>query len=94
MDEISGNREIIRRITGTDAKHFCYPSRRYNKQLVGWLREAGVVSATTCDPGLASPSSDPLLLPRLVDVPTLAPVEFEAWLSGIADWIPRRPARY
>lgn len=90
LDEISANRKVIRRITGTDPEHFCYPSGRYNEQLVAWLREAGVVSATTCDPGLASPSSDPLLLPRLVDVPTLRPVEFEAWLSGIADWLPRR----
>lgn len=31
LDEISDNREVIRRITGTDPEHFCYPSGRYNQ---------------------------------------------------------------
>lgn len=93
LKEIRDNREAIRRYAGTSPEHFCYPSGQYNEQVVAWLREEGIRSATTCDPGLATSETDPLLLPRLVDVPTLAPVEFEAWLDGIAAWLPRRSRR-
>jgi hypothetical protein len=47
------------------------------------LRELGVRSATTCDAGLASSRSEPLLLPRVLDGEQVTAVEFEAWLCGI-----------
>jgi hypothetical protein len=49
-----------------------------------------VVSATTCQPGLASRNSDALLLPRLIDTSALTRPEFEGWISGTAAWLPRR----
>lgn len=88
--EIQDNRASIRAKTQSDAVHFCYPSGVYKTRFLPWLREEGVTSATTCEPGFASPASDPLLLPRLVDHTGLAPVEFEGWLTGFASLIPQK----
>lgn len=71
-------------------RHFCYPSGVYRQAHLPWLREAGVVSATTCDPGLATPGSDPLLLPRFVDAGTVPDPEFLAWVSGLRHLLRRR----
>ena len=89
--EILENRERIERLTGRPATHFCYPSGIYRPEFWPWLREVGVVSATTCDPGLATFGTDPLLLPRIVDTSSFNAVEFEAWLSGTAAVLPRKP---
>ena len=90
LREIADNRESIRRITGKNPVHFCYPSGVYDRAVLPWLKEAGVVSATTCDWGLATRRSEPLLLPRLIDVPTLSDVEFEGLLTGVSFALPRR----
>lgn len=89
--EIRENRASLKAMTGQTPRHFCYPSGRVQPEFLPWLREEGVLSATTCAAGLASPASDPLLLPRLVDVSRLSNVEFEGWISGAGAWVPRRP---
>jgi peptidoglycan/xylan/chitin deacetylase (PgdA/CDA1 family) len=83
-DEIVRNRERIAQMTGHDPTHFCYPSGIYNHRFLPWLSELRVVSATTCDSGFATPDTDALLLPRLVDHEGLAAIEFEGWLTGAA----------
>ena len=88
--EIDDNRASIRRMTGKNPTHFCYPSGVYDLALLPWLKEAGVVSATTCELGLASRTSDPLLLPRLLEVSGLTPIEFEGLLTGASFALPRR----
>ena len=88
--EIYDNRRYIKELTGQEANHFCYPSGVYHKAGLPWLRAAGVISATTCDLGLATVASDPLLLPRFLDSSTLSPIEFEGWLSGLSSFLPRR----
>ncbi len=93
MREIEDNRKSIREISGHAASHFCYPSGQYDPAFLPWLKDAGVVSATTCELGLASPSSNPLLLPRLVDVTSLSSIEFESWLTGVSAALPRRRER-
>lgn len=90
LREIDDNRQSIQEITGKVANHFCYPSGRYDQAFLPWLKEAGVVSATTCEPGFASRASDPLLLPRVLDMCILSPIEFESWLTGISAALPRR----
>ena len=90
LREIEDNRKRIEAMTGSLPTHFCYPSGVYEEAFLPWLREAGVESATTCDPGITTRSCDPLLLPRLVDSSTLSPVEFEGWLAGVADMLPHR----
>jgi peptidoglycan/xylan/chitin deacetylase (PgdA/CDA1 family) len=89
--EIEDNRASIDEILGPGRRtHFCYPSGIYQPSFVGWLREAGVTSATTCDFGLATRADDRLLLPRLVDTGNITPVQFEACLAGVADLLPHR----
>jgi peptidoglycan/xylan/chitin deacetylase (PgdA/CDA1 family) len=92
LREISDNRVRIERIRDGVARHFCYPSGVYRPEFLPWLREAGVTTATTCDPGLASRRSDPLLLPRLVDTSYLSPLDVEGWMTGMSDFFMPRKA--
>jgi peptidoglycan/xylan/chitin deacetylase (PgdA/CDA1 family) len=91
LAEIETNRARIEGMTGRPPRHFCYPSGNYNAEFPGWLSAAGVASATTCDPGLASAATSPMLLPRLVVTSTIGSGEFRAWLAGAACLVtPRR----
>ena len=89
-EEILENRRRIEAMTGGAARHFCYPRGVHSPPYLGWLNALGVVSGTTCVPGLATAATPPLLLPRLVDTAGLSPVEFEGWLSGLSSVLPRR----
>jgi len=88
--EVEDNRKSILEMTGKSPTHFCYPSGIYDLRFLPWLREAGVVSATTCELGFASRSSDQLLLPRFLDNAALSSIEFESWLTGVSVAFPRR----
>ena len=90
MNEIDENRTRIQELTGKRPVHFCYPSGNYRAEFLTWLQEEQVVSAVTCDPGLVSATSDRLLLPRFLAAENVSPLVFEAWLTGAADWLPRR----
>ena len=91
--EIEDNRKSIQAMTGLRPSHFCYPSGVYDHRFLPWLREAGIVSATTCEPGFASRSSNQLLLPRFLDNAALSSIEFEGWLTGVSAALPRRRER-
>ncbi|MBO0799131.1 MAG: polysaccharide deacetylase family protein, partial [Blastocatellia bacterium] len=88
--EIEDNRTCIQSMTGNHATHLCYPSGIYNPAFFPWLKEMGVASATTCDPGLASKNTDRMLLPRFVDTSLQEPIIFEGWLTGVSASLPRR----
>src|SRR5207244_6595510 len=90
LHQIEDNRKSIEAMTGTRAVHLCYPSGAYDRAFRPWLKESGVVSATTCEPGFASVNADRLLLPRVLDNPALSPIEFKGWLSGVSAALPRR----
>lgn len=90
LKEIEDNRQSIKKMSGKQAEHFCYPSGVYDLAFLPWLKESGVVSATTCETGFASRSSNPLLLPRMLDNPQLSSIEFESWLTGVSAALPRR----
>jgi peptidoglycan/xylan/chitin deacetylase (PgdA/CDA1 family) len=67
---------------------FCYPSGVTDPRFLPWLRNLGIQTGLTCDTGLATESTDPLLLPRLVDSTGLTRLEFEAWLTGFGSLLP------
>jgi len=90
LREIEDNRKSIQEMTDRNPTHFCYPSGVYDLKFLPWLREAGVISATTCESGFASRSSNELLLPRFLDNATLSPIEFESWLTGVSAALPQR----
>jgi peptidoglycan/xylan/chitin deacetylase (PgdA/CDA1 family) len=91
--EIRDNRIRLEQFAGTKPVHFCYPSGIHEPEFLLWLRQEHVASATTCEAGLASRDSDPLLLPRFVDTYSQSPIEFASWLTGIGALIPRKPRR-
>ncbi len=93
LAEIADNRRFLADVGQPSTDHFCYPSGAYDAAFLPWLAEAGVRAATTCDPGLATRSSPPLLLPRIIDWSGLSDVEFEGWLNGVSDVLPRRPVQ-
>ncbi len=90
--EIADNRERIQSLIGQSARHFCYPGGVYRQEFVSWLEKEGVLSATTCDAGLAKPGDNPFLLSRFVDTTGRTQLEFESWLSGIGALIAFRRA--
>jgi peptidoglycan/xylan/chitin deacetylase (PgdA/CDA1 family) len=85
--EIRDNRERIANIVPGARTHFCYPSGVYEREFLGWLAADGIVSATTCDTGLATAESNPLLLPRFVDTCGRSDLEFESWVNGIGEFL-------
>jgi len=88
--EIEDNRARVGPLRASEATHFCYPGGVTRPQFVPWLRRRNIVSATTCDPGIASRRHDRLLLPRYVDTAEHTDTEFRGWLTGVAALLPRR----
>ena len=83
LREISDNRSHMAGMLDRAPKHFCYPSGYWRPEFLPWLKEAGVRSATTGEPGIAEPSAHPLLLPRVMDSEGVSTIEFEGWLTGL-----------
>ena len=90
--EIRDNRESLSKMAPAERVHFCYPSGAYSREFLPWLAEENIVSATTCDVGLAGAHTNPLLLPRMIDTNARTVLEFEAWLTGVADLLAIRRA--
>jgi peptidoglycan/xylan/chitin deacetylase (PgdA/CDA1 family) len=88
--EIRENRERIEAAVKMRPVHFCYPSGAWAPDFQPWLEAEGVISATTCDTGLADIRSRALFLPRFVDTTARSEVEFESWVSGIGHFLSRR----
>jgi peptidoglycan/xylan/chitin deacetylase (PgdA/CDA1 family) len=93
LNDVLINRERIEAMTGVRPTHLCYPSGNYRSSYLPLLLGEGVRSATTCDPGLATAASHPLLLPRLVDTELMSSLIFESWVTGVAMYLPRRTRR-
>jgi peptidoglycan/xylan/chitin deacetylase (PgdA/CDA1 family) len=54
-EETAGARDLIRRWFHRTPKDFCYPAGRFNATAIKAVRRAGYLSATTTQPGLATP---------------------------------------
>lgn len=90
FQELQDNRQRLIQYTPHEPRHFCYTGGFYLPEYVGYLKEYGILSATTCNGGMCTAQTNPLLLPRLVDTPGLTDLEFRAWLTGTAEWLPMR----
>jgi peptidoglycan/xylan/chitin deacetylase (PgdA/CDA1 family) len=84
--ELVENAEEIRALRGHDEAlpHFCYPSGVHAAWMTRPLERAGVVSATTCMPGIVSRETPRHFLPRFIDTEMVSDALFEAWASGFA----------
>jgi peptidoglycan/xylan/chitin deacetylase (PgdA/CDA1 family) len=87
--DLNTNRRLIRDVTGAEPRHFCYPSGDYGPQHPEWLRQLGIASATTCNPGFNDASTPVMLLNRLLDSERKSNLVFEAEVCGV-----RELARY
>lgn len=78
-------REILIKTGLAAPNHYCYPSGEYDGMAAETLARLGVISATTCTPGLTSGGngSSPYYLPRFLDGGNVSMIEFEAEMSGI-----------
>jgi peptidoglycan/xylan/chitin deacetylase (PgdA/CDA1 family) len=91
--ELDDNQRRIVAYTSKEPRHFCYPSGFYLPEYPAYLKEYGMLSATTCFRGLCTARTDLLLLPRVGDGMAVSEVEFRAWLAGTAGLLPHRRPR-
>ena len=91
LRELDDNQSRIHAVTGSDPRHFCYPEWNILPEFVPWLEEWAPHLPLPVTAGLAGRASNPMLLPRLVDVSGLSETEFKAWISGLAALLPQRP---
>ncbi|MCC6198202.1 MAG: polysaccharide deacetylase family protein [Burkholderiales bacterium] len=80
--EIDDNRAALRSIGVADARHLCYPSGEWRESAFSQLEAKGVVTSTTCMPGLNDRRVPLLALRRFLDADDIPDVEFEAEISG------------
>ena len=92
-EEIEKNREALRKVIDTVPRHFCYPSGEYSEQHPSWLKKLGIVSATTCDPGLNGADASVMLMKRFVDSDQAADIDFDAEICGVREILRRVRAR-
>jgi peptidoglycan/xylan/chitin deacetylase (PgdA/CDA1 family) len=76
--------KVIRELQLAKPKHYCYPGGVFDSAAAGILMRRGVISATTCLPGLMNfrRPSDNYYLPRFLDGEQIHMLEFEAEMSG------------
>jgi peptidoglycan/xylan/chitin deacetylase (PgdA/CDA1 family) len=63
--EIADARAVLQEKTGQPVLSFCYPSGRYNDQVVQAVKDAGYYGAVTTVPGVAQFSDPPFTLVRV-----------------------------
>lgn len=88
--ELADNARLVREAGMSAPAHFCYPSGSFLPEFARWLRESGIASATTCEPGVVDHRSNRYFLPRLMDQGSVSAAEFTGGLSGIALVLSRR----
>lgn len=85
--EIIANQLGIEKACKHHAAHFCYPSGIYDRRYFSTLSGLGIVSATTCNPGLNYVKTNIMELNRFLDSENISDIEFEAELSGFSELV-------
>ena len=72
-------------------RHYCYPSGNFDPAASAVLDGMGIMSATTCEPGLIAEASGTqrYYLPRFLDGEDITQIEFEAEMSGFSSLVRR-----
>lgn len=83
--EIADNRRYLEPIVRQHLKHFCYPCGYWEEGQIEPLQALGVVTATTCEPGMNSAKTHPLALKRFLDYEGFDQIEFEAEMRGFKE---------
>nr|WP_246851792.1 polysaccharide deacetylase family protein [Patulibacter sp. SYSU D01012] len=83
-DQLTRSRRLIRSRLGVAARFFCYPAGRQDERVRAAVARAGYVAATTTQPGIAAPTDDPLLLPRIRVGPETSPAALVRQARGTA----------
>ena len=83
--EIIQNRAYLEPLVGKKLRHLCYPSGIWSEQVWPCLDSLGILTATTCDPGLNYPQTHRLALKRFLDGENVSQIEFEAEISGFLE---------
>lgn len=91
--EITENRSRLEAMAGRPVNHFCYPSGIWDEGRWPVLWQAGVTSATTCEPGFNSAQTPLLGLRRFVDDENITQIEFMAELFGFLELLRRARGR-
>jgi peptidoglycan/xylan/chitin deacetylase (PgdA/CDA1 family) len=85
--EIIENQRHIENIVGIKPLHHCYPSGSYNHKSIKLLKPLGILTATTCIPGLCDVMTNRLELPRFLDGENISQITFEAEVSGFLHFL-------
>jgi peptidoglycan/xylan/chitin deacetylase (PgdA/CDA1 family) len=87
--ELDDNRAILEAAIGKRCNHLCYPSGVFSEAHWPVMQSLGIRSATTCEPGLNSTSTELYRLSRFLDFEELTDLEMDAAISGFLE-LPRR----
>jgi peptidoglycan/xylan/chitin deacetylase (PgdA/CDA1 family) len=87
--EVRENQRLLAEMTGRMPLQYCYPSGVVHPAFPHYLRELGIESATTCEPGLTGAATDRMLAPRLIDTMLTPDSTFRGWVSGTAALLSR-----
>ena len=92
--ELAENQSRIAELTGRSPVHFCYPGGVVRPYMFPVLDRAGIRSAVTCEPYLAEASTNPYLVPRLLEMPMLSDLNFQTLLDGSLSIFQHRRASF
>lgn len=85
VQETLENVRDLQRILPKAYGHFCYPSGSWLPHHPQLLETLGVISATTCDAGMNTASTNRLALYRVLDSESMPDIVFEAQISGFSE---------
>jgi peptidoglycan/xylan/chitin deacetylase (PgdA/CDA1 family) len=92
--EIAGSRAALEKRLGHAVGAFCYPAGLFGARERGLAAEAGFALATSCEPGVNGPDSDPLALRRVQIDARDRLLDFRAKVGGGHDAAPALRAVY
>lgn len=85
--DIEKNIELLKDIGSSPLVHFCYPSGFFKNSDLPMLKSLNIKTATTCEQGMVSSFTNPLLIPRLIINSNTPQIVFEAELNGLMELI-------